>query len=68
MTKKQNSSQPDNSQDKYELTQTVIDEMKAQGFLDGFTDKETGEALFEIQFSDRSMICKVENTDSSNQD
>jgi hypothetical protein len=62
MTKKQNSSQPDNGgQDKRELTQTIIDEMKAHGFLDEFTDKETGKALFEIQFSDRSMICKVKN-------
>jgi glutamine synthetase len=61
MTKKQNSSQSNNSQDKRELTQTIIDEMKAQGFLEDFIDKETGEALFEIQFSDRSMVCKVEN-------
>jgi hypothetical protein len=66
MTKKQNSSQPDNSQDKHELTQTVINEMKTQGFLDELTDRETGEAMFEIQFSDRSMICKVENADRDN--
>jgi hypothetical protein len=59
MTKKQNSSQSGNGQDKRELTQTIIDEMKAQGFLDGFIDKETGEALFEIQFSDETLNCKV---------
>jgi hypothetical protein len=66
MTKKQNSSQSDNARDKREPTQTIINEMKAQGFLDEFTDGKTGEARFEIRFSDRSMICKVENAGKDN--
>jgi hypothetical protein len=60
MTKKQNSSQSDKSQDRRELTQTIVNEMKTQGFLDGFTDEETGETLLEIQFSDATLICQVE--------
>ncbi|MDR2805876.1 MAG: hypothetical protein LBB85_09640 [Dysgonamonadaceae bacterium] len=62
MTEKQNSSQSDNAQDKRALIQTIIDEMKAQGFLDEFTDKETGEALFEIQFSDETLTCRVDTS------
>ena len=61
-------SQSDNAQDKREPTQTIIDEMKAQGFLDEFMDNETGEARFEIQFSDQSLVCKVENTGCGDQD
>jgi hypothetical protein len=58
-------SHPDNNQDKQQLTQTIIDEMKVQGFLDELIDKETREALFEIQFSNRSMICKIEKQEES---
>lgn len=59
MTEKQDFSQSGDCQNRRELTQTVIDEMKAQGFLDEFTDKDTGEALIEIQFSEEILNCKV---------
>jgi hypothetical protein len=63
MTKEQNSPLANSSQDKLELTQTIIDEMKVQGFLDDFIDEETGEALFEIQFADETLVCKVEKNE-----
>jgi len=62
-SKEQNSSLPNDSQDKRELTQTILNDMKAQGFLDDFIDEETGKALLEIQFADETLICKVENAD-----
>jgi ribosomal protein S8 len=50
------------SSQKEELLQAIINDMKQQGFLDDFTDEETGEALLEIQFSDETVVCKVEKT------
>lgn len=52
--------QPDGNPDRKQLTQEIIDEMNAQGFLEDFIDKETGEALLEIQYADRSMVCKID--------
>lgn len=56
MTGEQNSLQVNNSQ----LAQSIINEMQAQGFLDGFIDEKTGETMLEIQFADQSMVCKVD--------
>ncbi|GAB6013651.1 hypothetical protein, partial [Viscerimonas tarda] len=46
--------------DKEQLTQAIIDEMNAQGFLDGFRAEKTGEALLEIQYADETLVCKVD--------
>jgi hypothetical protein len=68
MTKEQNSSLPNDSQDKRELTQTILNDMKAQGFLDDFIDEETGEALLEIQFVDETIVCQVKPADENSQE
>jgi hypothetical protein len=64
MTSDHNSTQTNNSQDNKQLAQSIINEMRNQGFLDGLIDEETGEALLEIQFPDEVIICKVEKTNA----
>jgi hypothetical protein len=53
--------------DTEQLTQTIIDEMRAQGFLGDFTDKNTGATRLEIQFSDQTIVCNV-NTNEAKKD
>jgi hypothetical protein len=62
MTSKNNSLSSDDEQ----LSQSIINEMQAQGFLDGFIDEKTGEALVEIQFSGEKMNFRIEQVDSEN--
>ena len=62
MEKKNDSSKSRNEiQDNTQLMQTIIGEMKAQGFLDDFVDEETGKAILEMQFADETFVCNVEN-------
>jgi hypothetical protein len=64
MASGQNSLQTNNNQDNKQLSQAIIDEMKKQGFLNEFTDKETGKTLLEMQFADEVIICNVEKTNA----
>ena len=60
MTRKQNFTlSAGETPDAEQLTQTIIDEMKAQGILDDFTDKDTGTTLLEIQFPGQTLVCNV---------
>ncbi|KAA6335086.1 hypothetical protein EZS27_016647 [termite gut metagenome] len=53
---------------KENLVQSIIDEMKNQGLLDEFVDEKTGKPLFEIQFSDESVVCEVEGDNGESQE
>jgi glutamine synthetase len=59
MTSDQNSTQTNNCQKNKQLVQSIINEMRNQGFLDEFIDEETGETLLEIQFSNETWVYKM---------
>ena len=59
MTEQEFTVSADETQGAELLAQTIIDEMKVQGFLGDFTDKDTGETLLEIQLSDQTLVCNV---------
>jgi hypothetical protein len=66
MTSEQDSLQTDKGRDNNQQAQSIINEIQAQGFLDGFIDEKTGEVLVEIQFSGKKMICRIEQAGNEN--
>ncbi|NDW09928.1 hypothetical protein [Dysgonomonas sp. 520] len=46
------------NQKKDELTQSILDEMKRNGLLDELTQDSP---YLEIQYSNKTVICKIEN-------
>ncbi|KAA6335092.1 hypothetical protein EZS27_016653 [termite gut metagenome] len=62
------SSNNSDSQKGKDLAQEIIDEMKNQGILDKFVDEKTGKPLFEIQFSNETVVCEVKEDNGKSQE